>query len=1089
MDRTFSPRPMVFLLSTLGLLQVTYYIDRELEASPCKPGLKLPKPTVSSQIERPKAGGSISTKTTNAMEPKGKPTAMTLGFTKTVPAAERPNFKEAVSEVTQSTHRKAASFNASSLQGLQQLNASADFKQTVEAFTARISKLSQKSTQLNQEFKVSGDAFEREVDCLVRDTMRGRKELSQVKQSIEDELEDAAALLGSTQDVMRQVYEAKVISEESSLSKSYFQEHKILSTLPPVMVEKKIKLHGSLLEAKDKLSRAQEILLRAECMDSISQERLYGDLKDTSVRTRAMAEKIADLEKEIESLYLNTGRSIYQMKRSTAVTNSLRNHQRDLSQRRWGVLLNAIRSKCASEVSKSSSTPRNSTMTARLNGRWSHVKSFITPSSAIVASPAVFTLEQVPPPQPVEEQVSKPSIIRTPQETNAPVPPVPVAAPSSFSFGAKAVEKPKETKAPVPPVPAAAPSAFSFGAKADEKPKETKAPVPPVPAAAPSSFSFGAKADEKPKETKAPVPPVPVAAPSSFSFGAKADEKPKETKAPVPPVTAAAPSSLSFGAKADEKPKETKAPVPPVPVSAPSAFSFGAKAVEKPKETNAPVPPVPAAAPSSCSFGAKAVEKPKETKAPVPPVPVAAPSAFSCGAKAEEKPKETKAPVPPVPAAAPSSFSFGAKADEKTTAVITTVSPLGVESSSGVSKEALSETKAFDTATSAFSFSGLSRSINEASESQKSASLGSAFSTAPNSGESKASSTAKVAWGTAAPKSLFQTSPSSTVSASSLSTAGGQPPFGITPASSIFKPASATPISTETTPKPGFFASSPSAAMSFEDKIKGFYAKYNPSKIDEVPGLVAKYHGREQELFEKLEKKYNVKYFSDTPTFGSAPSQVFGAGFGGAGVTSTVFGQNAQLKSPAVEGKSSPFAAPFGGTTPFGQSSGQSLFGTASSTSPAFGKQQTATEISSPSTFGQPAVFGSKFGQPSNVFNAAPNVSSSTPFAKSSPAFGQVSFGQAQLSTLGQGFGATSSSIPFVQTAQAAQGGGSTLFGKPTQPIFGQPSMLGKASNPFGGPSDDSEMAMSDDQPAQGPPAGSSLFGGQFQSQAFKTFR
>ena len=949
MDRTFSPRPMVFLLSTLGLLQVTYYIDRELEASPCKPGLKLPKPTVSSQIERPKAGGSISTKTTNAMEPKGKPTAMTLGFTKTVPAAERPNFKEAVSEVTQSTHRKAASFNASSLQGLQQLNASADFKQTVEAFTARISKLSQKSTQLNQEFKVSGDAFEREVDCLVRDTMRGRKELSQVKQSIEDELEDAAALLGSTQDVMRQVYEAKVISEESSLSKSYFQEHKILSTLPPVMVEKKIKLHGSLLEAKDKLSRAQEILLRAECMDSISQERLYGDLKDTSVRTRAMAEKIADLEKEIESLYLNTGRSIYQMKRSTAVTNSLRNHQRDLSQRRWGVLLNAIRSKCASEVSKSSSTPRNSTMTARLNGRWSHVKSFITPSSAIVASPAVFTLEQVPPPQPVEEQVSKPSIIRTPQETNAPVPPVPVAAPSSFSFGAKAEEKPKETKAPVPPVPDAAPSAFSFGAKA--------------------------------------------------------------------------------------------------------------------------------------------VEKPKETKAPVPPVPVAAPSAFSCGAKAEEKPKETKAPVPPVPAAAPSSFSFGAKADEKTTAVITTVSPLGVESSSGVSKEALSETKAFDTATSAFSFSGLSRSINEASESQKSASLGSAFSTAPNSGESKASSTAKVAWGTAAPKSLFQTSPSSTVSASSLSTAGGQPPLRITPASSIFKPASATPISTETTPKPGFFASSPSAAMSFEDKIKGFYAKYNPSKIDEVPGLVAKYHGREQELFEKLEKKYNVKYFSDTPTFGSAPSQVFGAGFGGAGVTSTVFGQNAQLKSPAVEGKSSPFAAPFGGTTPFGQSSGQSLFGTASSTSPAFGKQQTATEISSPSTFGQPAVFGSKFGQPSNVFNAAPNVSSSTPFAKSSPAFGQVSFGQAQLSTLGQGFGATSSSIPFVQTAQAAQGGGSTLFGKPTQPIFGQPSMLGKASNPFGGPSDDSEMAMSDDQPAQGPPAGSSLFGGQFQSQAFKTFR
>ena len=222
---------------------------------------------------------------------------------------------------------------------------------------------------------------------------------------------------------------------------------------------------------------------------------------------------------------------------------------------------------------------------------------------------------------------------------------------------------------------------------------------------------------------------------------------------------------------------------------------------------------------------------------------------------------------------------------------------------------------------------------------------------------------------------------------------------------------------------------------------------------------------------------------------GSAPTQGFGTAFGSTGTTSTVFGQGPQLRGSVTEGATSPYAAPFGGSTPFGQSPGRSLFGASSNASPTLGQQITPAEISSTVTIGQTSVFGSKAGPPSvGGFASASNMSSGSPFAKGSPAFGQVSFGQSQLRTLGQGFGATPPTNSFVPTTQVAQGGG-TLFGKPTQPIFGQPSTLGKSSNPFLKPSDENEMAMSDDQPAQGPSSGSSLFGGQFQSQAFKTFR
>lgn len=35
-----------------------------------------------------------------------------------------------------------------------------------------------------------------------------------------------------------------------------------------------------------------------------------------------------------------------------------------------------------------------------------------------------------------------------------------------------------------------------------------------------------------------------------------------------------------------------------------------------------------------------------------------------------------------------------------------------------------------------------------------------------------------------------------------------------------------------------------------------FYRKYNPMKVNEVPTICAKYQGREQELCQKLDAKY-----------------------------------------------------------------------------------------------------------------------------------------------------------------------------------------------------------------------------------------
>ena len=45
----------------------------------------------------------------------------------------------------------------------------------------------------------------------------------------------------------------------------------------------------------------------------------------------------------------------------------------------------------------------------------------------------------------------------------------------------------------------------------------------------------------------------------------------------------------------------------------------------------------------------------------------------------------------------------------------------------------------------------------------------------------------------------------------------------------------------------------------FAKQVYSFYEKYNPTKIHEIPKLLEKYKGQEQELIRKLEKKYAVE--------------------------------------------------------------------------------------------------------------------------------------------------------------------------------------------------------------------------------------
>ena len=194
-------------------------------------------------------------------------------------------------------------------------------------------------------------------------------------------------------------------------------------------------------------------------------------------------------------------------------------------------------------------------------------------------------------------------------------------------------------------------------------------------------------------------------------------------------------------------------------------------------------------------------------------------------------------------------------------------------------------------------------------------------------------------------------------------------PFGQTPAA----------------PAPSAGASSKFGGRNPRDMLHEFYKTHNPTKVNEVDKLLAKYAGKEEQMFTSLAKKYNIdpSIFGITATATQTPTN-----------TTPAFG------SPAPLGGSMTGAG-FGTTSPFG--------GAPSSTASAFGSSAGggfgggggfAAAASGGSTFGSLAAssgggFGGAAAAPSTGFGG---IASSTGFggAPSSGFGGASPFGAAR---------------------------------------------------------------------------------------------
>lgn len=248
--------------------------------------------------------------------------------------------------------------------------------------------------------------------------------------------------------------------------------------------------------------------------------------------------------------------------------------------------------------------------------------------------------------------------------------------------------------------------------------------------------------------------------------------------------------------------------------------------------------------------------------------------------------------------------------------------------------------------------------------------------------------------------------------------------------------ASSAPVSLSYTPPTTLPASrsSPLAGKSPRDILRSFYEQRNPSKLNELDKVLAKYQGNEDQLFRNLAKKYNLdpSYFEVQAAGGSSsvvPSQSF--------ASPTVFGQ------PSVLG---------GGPSPLGPSHNNietSLYG------------GTAQSPRSLGGFGQPSILGggpsqSSFGAKTSSQGFASPPSGVGFGATSSQGFANPSSGGgfgAVAGVSGVGFGsatgASSGASSFGSLAQIAPAGGFGSLASNT--AFGQSPAVGFGSS-FGGP-------------------------------------
>ncbi|CAE8679398.1 unnamed protein product [Polarella glacialis] len=233
-----------------------------------------------------------------------------------------------------------------------------------------------------------------------------------------------------------------------------------------------------------------------------------------------------------------------------------------------------------------------------------------------------------------------------------------------------------------------------------------------------------------------------------------------------------------------------------------------------------------------------------------------------------------------------------------------------------------------------------------------------------------------------------------------------------------------------------FGASAPAAGVpglldECRARVNAIYQQFNPGKLGEVETLLAKYRGKEQELYFKVCKKYNINPPPPLASAAAAPqAPVGGGGFFGA--------------------QAAPAPSAFGGGGGFGQP--QAPGG-------AFGAPAAAGQGFGGSPFGAPAVGGAFGGASASPFGggAAPAFGAPSGLLGGAPAFGSPS----QLGGAANPFGRAASSSPspfgggmggggFASLSQQPGSFGSSPFGAAapaTMSPFGAPA----AASPFGG--------------------------------------
>lgn len=221
-------------------------------------------------------------------------------------------------------------------------------------------------------------------------------------------------------------------------------------------------------------------------------------------------------------------------------------------------------------------------------------------------------------------------------------------------------------------------------------------------------------------------------------------------------------------------------------------------------------------------------------------------------------------------------------------------------------------------------------------------------------------------------------------------------------------------------------SATPSVAQ-IQARVTQIYQTHNPQKLSEIGGLFEKYRGRESELLQRIEAKYNV----GSSAAGTPAAATAGGGFGAANASATsAFGLkgNTPSNNPASSAFGANAGGGFGGgfgaatgNTPFGATStaASSGFGLGSGAKPAFG----AT----------PTPFGAPSSSSSSTLPLAPALSapSSTPFGQTGAATG----GAFNTSAFGAGFGASPAPATSLFSSPAAPAA-------TTAPVFGSPSTL-----------------------------------------------